>query len=261
MERILDRLERRIGGYAIPQLTAVIVAGMAAVFVIGSFRHSLLPQLELDLPAVRRGEVWRLVSYLFLPRTMEPVWLFFSLAFVWYVGSTLENHWGSFRFNLFYLVGCAGTTVAAYLTGHAETNQWLNYSLMLAFGTLFPDEEFYLFVVAVKAKWYAVFDALFLSYSFLTGDAALRAAILAALVGYFLFCGPALIALLRGQRIASRQAARRAVMSVKTEPPITGARVCAICGAREEDGTDIRICSCVKCGGPRALCLAHARDH
>jgi hypothetical protein len=132
---------------------------------------------------------------------------------------------------------------------------------MLAFGTLFPDEEFYLFVVAIKAKWYAVFDALFLSYSFLTGDMAIRAAILAALSGYLLFCGPALMGLLRGQRIASRQAARRSVMSVKAEPAVTGTRVCAICGAREEDGTDIRICSCAKCGGPRALCLVHARSH
>ncbi len=41
-----------------------------------------------------------------------------------------------------------------------------------------------------------------------------------------------------------------------------GHRVCAICGKREADGADIRVCSCEKCGGkPRTLCLEHARNH
>ena len=260
MERLLARLERRLGGFAIPHLTAVVVAGMAAVFIMATLRKSLLGSLTLDLDAVRQGEVWRLVTFLFLPRTMDPIWIFFSLAFVWYVGSTLENHWGSFRFNIYYLLGCAGTIAAAALTGGQETNRWLNYSLMLAFGTLFPDEEFLFFVISVKAKWYAILDAVFLGYSFATGDMSIRAAIVATLVGYFLFCGPTLFALLRGRRLAVRQAARRSG-AAPVEPAVSGTRVCAICGASEADGADIRVCSCAKCGGPRQLCLLHARDH
>jgi membrane associated rhomboid family serine protease len=260
MERLLARLERRYGGYAVPHLTAVLVAGMAAVFIVGSIRPAVLPGLTLDFAAVGRGEVWRLVTYLFLPRTMDPFWIFFSLSWVWYVGSTLENHWGSFRFNLFYLLGCAGTTFAAWLTGHAETNIWLNYSLMLAFGTLFPDEEFFLFVISVKAKWLALFDAAFVAYSMATGDAATRAAILAALSGYLVFCAPALLALWKSRNLAVRQAARRAATAPEA-PAVTGGRVCAMCGLSADDGADIRVCSCAKCGGPRNLCLAHARNH
>ena len=260
MERLVARLERRFGDYAIPHLTAVIVAGMGAVFLMGTVRPAILPSFMLDFDAVRHGEVWRLVTYLFLPRTMSGFWIFFSLMFLWYVGTTLENHWGSFRFNLFYLLGCAGTTFAAWLTGHAESNVWLNYSLMLAFGTLFPDEEFFLFVIAVKAKWYALFDAAYLTYMMATGDGAMRGAILAALSGYFIFCGPALVALLRSRNQSVRQAARRASMA-PAEPTVTLGRVCAICGVAADDGADIRVCSCAKCGGPRELCLAHARNH
>jgi membrane associated rhomboid family serine protease len=261
MERLLARLERRLGGYAVPNLTAVVVAGMAAVFLAGMMRESILDRLTLDFDAVKHGEVWRLVTYLFIPRSMSPLWILFSLSFVWYIGSTLESHWGSFRFNLFYLFGCAGTTLAAWLTGEPQTNLWINCSLMLAFGTLFPDEVFNLFLILpVKAKWYAVFDALFLAYSVLTGDAGAQAGILAATSGYFIFCGPALVALLRGRRLAVRQAARRA-SAAPIEPAVSGKRVCAMCGAREEDGVDIRVCSCAKCGGPRNLCLTHARSH
>ena len=121
MERLLARLERRLGGYAVPNLTAMVVAGMVAVFAMALVRPAIIPALTLDLDAVRHGQVWRLFTYLFIPRTMSPMWIFFSVTFVWYVGSTLENHWGSFRFNVFYLLGCAGTTVAAWLT----TAGWL----------------------------------------------------------------------------------------------------------------------------------------
>jgi membrane associated rhomboid family serine protease len=260
MERLLARLERRLGGYAIPHLTAFIVAGMALVFMLGKMRPAVLSSLDLDFGAVKHGEVWRLVTYLFLPRTMDSFWIVFSLLFVWYVGSTLENHWGSFRFNVFYLLGCGGTTLAAWLTGQPQTNFWLNCSLMLAFGTLFPDEEFFLFVVAIKAKWYALFDAAFLGYSLVMGEDATRAAIVAALTGYFVFCGPALVAILRQRNLAVRQAARRAEVGPAAPAVVTG-RVCAMCGASEDDGADIRVCSCEKCGKPTHLCLPHARNH
>jgi membrane associated rhomboid family serine protease len=258
MERLLARLERRFGGYAIPHLTAIIVAGMGAVFVGARTRPALIGSLTLDLDEVKRGEVWRLVTYLFLPTTTDWWWILFALGFVWSVGSTLERHWGSFRFNLFYLLGCAGTTVAALLTQRAETNEWLNYSLLLAYGTLFPDEEFLLIVIPVKAKWLALLTGGYLAYGVVTGSNAVRAAILAALAGYFIFCGRALVALLKDRNLAVRQAARRARAEPDAPP---AARVCAICGVSANDGADIRVCSCAKCGGPRDLCLAHARNH
>ena len=48
--------------------------------------------------------------------------------------------------------------------------------------------------------------------------------------------------------------------------PAIGTRVCALCGASEKDGADIRVCSCEKCGAAtngksRELCLEHARNH
>ncbi len=261
MERLLARLERRFGGYAIPNLTGIIVAGMAAAFLMTMLRPGAVGLLTLDLDEVRRGQIWRLVSYLFVPRTTSPLWIFFSLAFVWYVGNSLEAHWGAFRFNLFYLLGGAGTTLAAALTHHAETNSWINLSLMLAFGTLFPDVEFRLYLlVPVKAKWFALLDAAFLAYTVATGDASVRCAIAAALSGYFLLCGPALVQLFRQRNLEVRQAARRGDLAPVTSLA-TGVRVCAICGASEADGADIRVCSCPKCAGPTNLCLADARNH
>jgi hypothetical protein len=64
----------------------------------------------------------------------------------------------------------------------------------------------------------------------------------------------------RSRNLQVRQKARR--VSMQAGAPVFGQRTCAICGAREADGADIRVCSCEKCGGqPRSLCLEHARNH
>ena len=51
------------------------------------------------------------------------------------IGMSLENQWGSFRFNVYYLCGMAGTVLAGIITGYA-TNYYLNLSLFLAFALL-----------------------------------------------------------------------------------------------------------------------------
>jgi len=259
MQRLLARLERRLGKYAIGNLTAIIVAGMAAVFLLSMVRPDLLGMLTLDIDQVERGQVWRLFTYLFLPRTLSVLWIIFSLGFVYYVGTNLENHWGSFQFNVFYGAGMVGTTIAAALTHGEQTNYWLNLSMMLAFGTLFPDEEIYFFFIGIPAKWLAIIDAAYMGYALLVGDWAQRAGILAAMSGYFLFFTGTLLDILRSRNLRVRQAARRA--SLGPPPQAAAPRVCAICGASQDDGADIRVCTCAKCGGPRSLCLEHARNH
>src|SRR5208282_4206506 len=131
---------------------------------------ALLGMLTLDIDSVEHGQVWRLFTYLFLPRTSNIFWIFFSLGFVYYIGSNLEAHWGSFQFNVYYFAGMVGTTAAALITRGEETNYWLNLSLMLAFGTLFPNEEIRFFFIGIPAKWLAILDAGYMAYGLVVGD-------------------------------------------------------------------------------------------
>jgi membrane associated rhomboid family serine protease len=271
MERLLSRLERHFGRFAISGLPMLIVAGMAIVLVLGMLQPAYLAMLELDIPRVfgrggaRFPEVWRLVTYLFLPRSMSPIWAFFQLWWTWFVLSNLESAWGAFKLNAFYLVGMLGTTAAAVIVGGAEGNVWLTLSAFLALATIYPDYEILVFfVLPLKLKWIALLSVAPVAISFFLGGWDDRAAILAGFTNYFLFCGGILVDALRGRRIEVRQAARRAnqVAEKRDSARPTGGRVCAICGAKEDDGADIRVCSCEKCGGkPRTLCLEHARNH
>ncbi len=253
-------MERRVGRYAIEHLTYAIVGGMALVFILGQALPHFYGLLRLDIELVKAGQVWRLVTYLFLPTSSSLIWILFSLYWVWMVGSNLENEWGPFKFNVYYFLGMAGTTTAAWLTGAAVGNSFLNLSLFLAFATLFPEYEIRLFMLLpIRVKWLGLLSAAYAAYAFVSGDWVVRGAVLAAIGNYFLFFSGHLLGLLRSRSVQVRQAAKRT--SMRPVAPATGGRECAICGASEDSGADIRVCSCEKCGSPRTLCLEHARHH
>jgi hypothetical protein len=271
MEKILARLERRFGRYAIHNLIGLIVGGMAIVWVLSLLKPEFQDQLSLDIRAVRHGQVWRLVTFLFIPPPSQPIWVLINLYFTWWVGSSLEQHWGPFKFNVYYALGAIGTVVAALIAGPA-TNLWLDASLFLAFATVFPEVTILLFfVIPVRVKWLGIVAALLMAYAAVTGGWGARASIAASMVNYVIFFGEHWVGIFTSRATVARQKARLESMrpsagrSSSPSPdgrPVFGERVCAICGAREADGADIRVCSCEKCGGqPRTLCLDHARNH
>lgn len=262
MDRLLARLERKLGRFAIERLTSFIVGGMALVFVLVYTKPELIDQLTLD-PSRALAEPWRFVTYFFLPTSTSLIWILFGLYWTWLIGTNLENEWGAFKFNVFYFLGALGTTIAAWLTGLPQGNFWLNTSLFFAFATVFPSYEILLFfIIPIRVKWLALLALALIAYAFIGGSLGMKVAIAVAFGNYLLFFGGHLIALARGQQLQMRQAARRASFR---PPPVereaAPARACAICGARQDDGADIRVCSCDTCGGPRELCLEHARNH
>lgn len=192
----LDKLERKFGRWGIPNLMLYIVITIAAVFigdVIFSVRGvSLSSYLALFTQTAVHGQFWRFITFIFVPPTTSIISLFFFLYFYYFLGSTLENVWGTFHFNLYYLFGWIGAIIAAFFTGYG-TSTYLNLSLFLAFAALYPNFELLLFfAVPVKVKYLAVIDLLYNASSFFYGDWASRAAILMSLLNVLLFFGAAL---------------------------------------------------------------------
>lgn len=273
MEKLLARLERRFGRYAIHHLISLVVGGMAIVWVLSLLKPEFQDRLTLDVGAVMHGQVWRLVTFLFIPPPSTPMWVLINLYFTWWVGNSLEQRWGPFKFNVYYALGALGIVVAAVIAGPA-TNFWLDASLFLAFATVFPEVSILLFfVIPVRVKWLGIVAALFMAYAAVTQGWGARASIAASMVNYVVFFGEHWYGIITQRGTTARQKARlesmrpAAASAARSGPPadgrpVFGERVCALCGAREADGADIRVCSCEKCGGqPRTLCLEHARNH
>lgn len=91
----------------------------------------------------------------FLPSASTPISLLLTLYLMWLIGHTLEQSWGDFRFNVYYLLGVLGAILAAVITRWGTT-YYLNLSLFFAFAMLYPEMRLLLFfIIPVKIKWLA----------------------------------------------------------------------------------------------------------
>lgn len=185
--------ERRLRRMAVPNLMNYIVGGMAICYVLMMVMPGLYSLLGLSRAAVFRGQIWRLVTFIFIPGGTSVFSLLLSLYFYWMIGSTLESQWGTFKFNLFYFTGVIGAILAALITGYSN-NSYLNLSMFLVFASMFPDYQVLLFfILPVKMKYLALLDVALYLWMFLTGGWSTRVTILLCLANVFLFVGGDLI--------------------------------------------------------------------
>lgn len=237
----IDRAERNFGHLAIPNLIRVITAFNALVFVLYKLNPRFLDLISLDPQAVMRGEVWRLVSYIFIPTIGGPIgdWLMAALYiwYLWWIGDGLESAWGSFRLNVFYLLGVIGTTAAAFFTQANFSTAMLNAALFFAFARFYPETVIYLMaLVPVKVKWMAWFSGFWLVVGFLFGDWDYRLALLAAFANYFLFFGREIFQ----ETVHRREThARRLRFEKARQPEDEAMHRCEACGRTEHTGPEL----------------------
>lgn len=266
VDKVLARLERRLGRHA-PQgiiLWAVGLSGALNLLVFA--RPAALPLLWLDPRAVLQGEVWRVFTFLFAPTGPVDLYgLFWTALGLWFLhtmGTSLEAQWGSFRFDLFVLLGAAATLAVGFVVGPV-TGTWIATAMLLAFAVEFPEVEVLLLILPVKVKWLGLLSGGWMVWSFVAGSLNTRAAVLVALLDFLLFCGGALRGLLRGARGARRTKVAEGFAAAAATP--RKARVCARCGRSDKDdpALEFRLCDCAeRCHGKLTeYCLEHARDH
>jgi len=243
----LDKLERRIGFIAIPGLLRYVAILSALVFVLYKIDASYLRMIDLDVIAIQHGQVWRLVTYLFVPQLGSllplPDWAnaAFFVLFLWWIGTGLEGAWGPFRLTLFYFIGWAGTTAAALLFGAAFSNVMLTASLFFAFAHFFPDVVIYFaYVLPLKVKWIAWGSAAFMLFQFVFSSMQYRAAFIAAMSNYLLFFGPEIYRSARQRRENAGRRQRFEVQSRSDDEPL---HRCHACGATElsDPSLDFRV--------------------
>lgn len=185
----LQKLERKINKFAIHNLMYYIVALTGLVFILYMFfGYEFISRLYFFPDAILNGEIWRIITFVFIPPSFSPLWIIFALYFYYMIGRTLEQQWGTARFNLYYMFGVIGTVAASLLTGTIGMPTYLNLSLFLAFAHLFPDFQVLLFlIIPVKMKYLAYLNWFFFAFTILTGSMSDRVAAIVALANFFIF--------------------------------------------------------------------------
>ena len=245
---LLDKLERRLGWIAIPGLIRGVVVLTALVYVLTVLSPHLLGILDLDPARIRSGEVWRLVTYIFIPTAparpgalISPIFVVMALLILWMMGDGLERALGAFRLTLYFLVGMIGTTIAAFFFGAGFSNSMLAASLLFAFAWFYPDEVIYVFfILPMKWKWIAWITGAFIAVKFVAGPMSLRMATVAALSNFFLFFGAEFIQRIRHRHEVTKRRKRFEVQMPRENEPL---HKCATCGATElsDPNLDFRV--------------------
>jgi hypothetical protein len=256
--KLLDRLERRIGRFAVPNVTVLVIVGQVLAYTLTYADQGLRKALELVPARVLDGEVWRLVTFLFLPPLTILIWAIFFWYLFLLMGTALEKTWGDFRFNAFLLIGWLATVGVSFLTPDTPAAAvFLQGSVFLAFAYMFPDFQLMLFfLLPIKIKWLALVQWLSYGYVLVRGSPIERLLVLAAVSNFLVFFGRDILRRMRaGRRKMAAQAER--IAPAKKKP----FHCCRVCGITDQShpATDFRYCS--KCAGACCYCEEHLRNH
>lgn len=193
IEKLLNRIEARVGRYrGIRNLITIIVAAMAVVYVADlvlapSVGVYLSGYLRFDRAAILRGQIWRIITFVITPPDSSILFIIMALGFLYFTGNLLQNRWGTFRFNLFYLCGMLGSIIAGFITGYA-TSYYVNLSLLLAVAILYPMMQVNLNgLIPFRMKWLAILDLVLLLPGLINGTWGERIAIAVSLLNVAVF--------------------------------------------------------------------------
>lgn len=267
--------------FGIERLMLYIVGGNVLVFLINAMDRTgtFLSYLYFDPSLVLRGEVWRLISFIFIPSSTQLLWCAISLYFYYFIGSTLEQYWGAGKFTIYYLFGMLMIVLYGFLIYLLGVRQgwlytyffdsfYLNMSLFFAFAVLFPETTVLLFFfIPVKIKWLAYVDAALFLYNMIKGMALFPANLvpLVALLNFFLFCGGTLFERVKRQRAyasAAERGFKRSVRQAEYEETNRSYRhKCSVCGKTDTDHPELEFRYCSKCAGYHCFCQEHINNH
>lgn len=284
--RWIDRMERRFGRYAIPNLMYYIIILYALGFVVQVVSPGLYYEyLALDAAAILRGEVWRIFTFIIQPPTGSFLFIFFSLYLYYMIGKMLEYQWGAFKFNLYFFSGLFLHVLVCLLiylvTGLnlSYGTMYLNMSLFFAFAALFPDVQFLLFfILPIKCKYLGYANGLYFLITIVAGFIvpmrsdiwyslasfgiiALPANSVAALVSFLNFI--IFFLAMRRNKFSPKEIKRRRSYEKKLRTAVVKSahHRCAVCGRTEKDGEELEFRFCSKCIGNYEYCQDHLFTH
>lgn len=235
----IHNLEPKLGRFAIPGLIRIVVGFHILTFILLWMNPAFIEFLVLDPGLVLDGQVWRLFTWIFIPRSLSLIWIVFVAMFLLMVGDGLEHAWGTFRLNAYFFAGVILVDLAALIlhftspataTASAIFGEYLFGSLIMAFAILYPDTEIRLFlIIPVRMKWIGLLTGAFILFEFI-GSPPLRIPILVSLVNFFAYALPLAI---RQFRVRAQVTARRARFKANQLPEEEAFHRCARCGATD----------------------------
>ena len=272
----------------IPNLTRYLVIGMVIAYAIGWTTYFTFYQyLALYPELVFQGQIWRLVTFIFIPIQTNLFWFVFEVLFLYFVGTSLEEFWGAARFTVFFFLGAIlnavltfavygllpvlGNSMTAFSFYFTPSMTYIKLSMFFAFATIYPDAYIRTyFIIMVKAKWLALLsaavEALMVIRCLMEGDWFGILLIVVSLFNYLLFFWEDLLKLM-GRQVSrvQHQTDPKTINLKKAQKELRQRRgylhKCAVCGVTDQDSPEMEFRYCSKCNGYYCYCSHHINNH
>lgn len=285
LRRNFERFCYRHRNKGIPNLMLYISLGTAIVYVLSLVDESqtLYRILCFDRDLILQGQIWRLFTFVFTHNLNNLLLMMVSLLCYFSLGRAMENIWGTFRFNLFYLTGVIMMDIFCMIFGRFRADvYYLNLSLFIGYATLYPNAHFLLFfIIPVKAWIFALLDLALTLFDVIQLTAAglfpYNLFPLIALANYFLFFGKDVLNVLpMSWRVnAGRVFKKKPAKKTGTVPfPSAGSyqattatvkeaytHKCTVCGRTDVSNPELEFRYCSRCTGYHCYCQDHISNH
>ena len=264
----IERFSYKHPHFGIKNIMLYISVANAAFWVLGAINPVLLSYMSFNAEAILHGQIWRLVTFMLYPPSTG-LFAFLAFYFYYWIGSTLEQYWGTPQFNIYLLIGYVLTVIygfavyAIFRINIPITGSYLYLSMFFSFAALFPEMTVMLFfVIPVKMKYLAILDALFFVYGVITTSFPLNLLPVVAVVNFFVFFGGELIR--RIPRRASKNTVnfRRESSRIRREQrQQLYTHKCAVCGRTDTSNPELEFRYCSRCAGYHCFCQDHINNH
>lgn len=296
MNNFMNKLERKLGKFAIPNLTIYILILYAIGYVLQLSSATgliLYDKFSLDVYQIIHGlQIWRLFTWVIIPPRTLGIFIVITFMFYYFLGTSLERTIGTFRYNVFIFGGFILMIVGAFVTyfiysraftnpedlaavsyygGYMLSTYYIQQVVFLLFAIFYPNVVVYfMMLIPIKVKYLGIAYSGLLLLSMLEAfSTAVRyptfgsfftvAAILSQLLNLLLFY----MSIGRMNHLKPKEIKRRQTFKQNAQiRPRGGTRhKCAVCGRTEEDNPDLEFRFCSKCNGNYEYCQDHLFTH
>ena len=303
ISKCLDRFCYNHPKLGIPQLMKYIALGNVFVFIADLLTNGMVSYWISFYPGlILRGQVWRLVTFVIVPLStgassvLGQSFLFALTTFFYYwIGTALEQRWGTTRFTVFYGLGVILNIISGFIIYAVLLSQfsgagipadevrevlqliptasmsYVNMSMFFSFATLYPDMQVLLYgIIPLKVKWLAWLDLVFFVWeigSYLMGHQWIMALMpVIAILNYLIFFWDDLASILRrGRARAAHRVNPQTINFKKAQKEVQQRKgylhKCAVCGITDADDPTMEFRYCSKCHGYYCYCMNHINNH
>lgn len=177
MGKFLQKMERNYGRYAIRNLSLILILCYGIGYLLQALAPDFASYLVLNPYLVLHGQIWRLVTWILIPPDRLSFFTILMLYFYYSIGTTLEQTWGTFRYNVYLFSGMLFTIIGSFiLYGIA----WMEFGEVIQNAELTAYDVFTKYAAIrleegnklLPAVWFAQISTYYINMSIFLGFAA-----------------------------------------------------------------------------------------